>query len=66
MLNKRLDGNGASKPHRMVERSHAVLVGGVNVRPGLQQFEEPLPLVCGVWILLSADVGQRQYFHGAR
>jgi hypothetical protein len=50
----------------MVKRGNAVAVGGVNVRSGFEQRGEPLPLICGVWILFSANVGQRQYFHGAR
>ena len=58
MLNKRLDGNGASKPHGMVKGGNAVLVGSVDVRPGVEQCDEPPPLGSGVWIALAADAGQ--------
>jgi hypothetical protein len=59
MLNQCPYGNWASKPHGMVKGGNAVLIGSVDVRPGLEQCDEPLPLVCVVWILLGADVGQR-------
>ena len=58
MLNKRLDGNRASKPDSMVKCGHTVLVGSVDVSPGLEQCDDPPTLVCVIWILLGADAGQ--------
>jgi hypothetical protein len=66
MLNQCPHGHWASKAHGMVKRGNAVVVGGMNVCSSFEQRGEPLPLVCGVWILFSANVGQRPYFHGAR
>src|SRR5688572_24691490 len=58
MLNQCPDGNWTSKPHGMVKCGNAVLVGSVDVGPGLEQGDEPPPLVCGVWIALAADARQ--------
>ena len=53
-----LDGNWASKADSMMEGGDAVLVGGMDVRSGLEQCDDLPGLVCGICILLGADAGQ--------
>ena len=62
MLDECLDRRWTSKAHRMVQGGNAVLVGGVDVGPGLQQLQKPLPLVS--WIRVAVGTYIEQFvFH---
>lgn len=64
MFDQRLHRRWTTKPNRMMQCRHAVLVRGMDIGAGLKQLHESLLLVCGIGVSLATDIGKFVVHYG--
>ena len=62
VLEQCLNGDRVPKADGVVKRGDTVLIGGMDVGPGMEQGDDPLSLVGGIGVLLGADPRQFKDF----